>query len=462
MLKLYNSLTRKLEEFQPTKKNQVGLYTCGPTVYNYQHIGNLRSSIFADLLFRTLNYNGLKVKWVMNITDIDDKTIKNTTIEYGPQANVANLRTFTDRYLNAFKEDIKKINLSIKSVKFIRVLDVVDEIKHFIKSLIKKGYAYKTADGVYFNIEKYQQNFGDYGKLVGENFLKGQKLGVRVRVDEYDKENLSDFALWKAREEDDANIFWEDAELGRGRPGWHIECSVINYIAFKSSTTDIHTGGVDLIFPHHTNEIAQTQPIYKPFVNYWLHGEHLLVAGEKMAKSKGNVYVLDDLIKKLNINPLAFRYLILTSHYRSKLNFTWESLQAAQNALNNLYTEISAYEKPKIGCAEYEQNFLEAINNDLDTPKALAVVWDLIRSDYPGHAKLQSLLKFDKVLGLKLRETWKASQKIPATLKKLLTAREQARAAKDFQKSDDLRHQIESQGFIIEDLSHGYRLKKKF
>src|SRR3989344_2665129 len=274
-LRLYNTLSREIEEFSAQggsapggKPPSVNLYTCGPTVYESAHIGNLRSYIFSDVLRRALKYNGYKVNWVMNITDIDDKTIKRTVDKYGPTATPKELREYTEKYFASFKEDLKKINIPIDEpeIKFIRVSEKIDAIKNFIKKLIKLGYAYKTDDGVYFSIKKYQEKFGDYGGLVCENFLKGKKTGTRVKLDEYEKENINDFAIWKGHDPSDADIFWSDDELGEGRPGWHIECSVINHEAFGGEATDIHTGGVDLIFPHHTNEIAQTQPLYKPFV----------------------------------------------------------------------------------------------------------------------------------------------------------------------------------------------------
>jgi cysteinyl-tRNA synthetase len=294
MLKLYNTLTKKIEEVP--KKDHINLYTCGPTVYNYAHIGNLRSYIMADLLYRTLKYDGYKPKWVMNITDIDDKTIKGAIAKFGQDATVENLREYTKFYLDEFLKDLGEVNVLKDEITFIRVTDVIKETQDFIVSLIDKGYAYKADDGsTYFSIEKYQKDFGDYGELVGNKFLEGKKVGARVAVDEYEKENLSDFALWKAWDKKtDGQIFWDHPQLGKGRPGWHIECSVINKIGFKGEPTDIHTGGVDLIFPHHTNEIAQSQALAGKgnFVHHWFHSEHLLVDGKKMSKSAGNFYTL--------------------------------------------------------------------------------------------------------------------------------------------------------------------------
>ena len=296
-LKLYNSLTRKIEEIKPSDGKTIRLYTCGPTVYNYVHIGNLRSYIMADLLYRTLIYDGYNVEYVMNITDVDDKTITGTIAEYGAQADPEHLHTFTTKYLQAFYDDLEAVNIDRKNIKIIRVSEVIPQIQEFIILLLEKGYAYHAKDGVYFNIEKYQADFGDYGTLIGDKFLEGKKIGARVAVDEYDKENLSDFALWKNHTDADGNIFWDHATLGKGRPGWHIECSVINKVGFGENAIDLHTGGVDLIFPHHTNEIAQSQPL-GPFVKHWMHAEHLMVQDDKMAKSKKNFFTLQD------INPI--------------------------------------------------------------------------------------------------------------------------------------------------------------
>jgi len=439
-MKLYNTLAHKIEEFKPVDGKTVRLYTCGPTVYNFAHIGNLRSYIMADLLYRSLVYNGYQVQWVMNLTDIDDKTIKSAIAEHGQQATVADLRSHTDKFIQAFYADLDEVNVSRDTIRFIKVTDVIPQIQQFITDLIDKGYAYTADDGsTYFNIEKYQQDFGDYGALVGEKFLEGKKVGARVKVDEYDKENLSDFALWKAWDEADAQIFWDHPRLGKGRPGWHIECSVINNIAFSGQPTDIHTGGVDLVFPHHTNEIAQSQPMYKPFTRHWFHSEHLLVDGKKMAKSANNFYTLRDLKEKLNGAGLALRYLFLQSHYKTRQNFTLGSLQAARNGLrhlNNLVGEQSA--EPAV-------NLKKFLDDDLNIPQAL------------GDAEVRDhLLNADKIFGLKLGQN--ATLQIPAEIQQLVEQREQARLAKDFAKSDELRKKIEAAGYLVEDTPAGQKV----
>lgn len=361
----------------------------------------------------------------MNITDIDDKTIHNTIEEFGQEAGVKELKKYTDRYTQIFLGDLKKLNVNTSEIKFIKVSEVVPAIQEFIVKLIDKGYAYKAEDGsTYFNIEKYQQDFGNYGQLVGEKFLEGKKIGARVKVDEYDKDNLSDFALWKARDESDAHIFWPHPVLGEGRPGWHIECSVINNIAFGGETTDIHTGGVDLIFPHHTNEIAQSEALTgKTFVKEWLHSEHILVDNKKMAKSAGNFYTLADIEQK-GYDPIVYRYLLLQTSYKQKVNFTWESLEAAGHGYDNLKKKIKALKKqmpwwqrlflnkaprgesssePEVSPrGTYLADFSTKISN-LNTAAALATLQSVISAkDLPTPVKFALVAKFDEALGLKL------------------------------------------------------------
>ncbi|KKR98207.1 MAG: Cysteine-tRNA ligase, partial [Candidatus Magasanikbacteria bacterium GW2011_GWC2_41_17] len=307
---------------------------------------------------------------------------------------------------------------------------------------------------IYFCLAK----FPNYGRLAR---LKNQELksGARVNVDDYEKENPADFVLWKKWTPKDGKVFW-NTPLGKGRPGWHLECSAISATEL-GQPLDIHAGGVDLIFPHHENEIAQSETATgKPFVKYWLHGEHLLVEGQKMAKSLNNFFTLHDLEAK-KFNPLAFRYLLLTAHYRSKLNFTWESLQAAQNALESIYLQIRDWDKPKVGCAEFEEKFFNAINNDLDTPRTLAIMWEMIKSPLPSAAKAQSLLKFDKILGLDFKKYIGKKEKISTAIKKLLDERVKARQEKDWEKSDELRKEIEKIGYSVEDTSQGQKILKK-
>lgn len=409
----YNTLTRNKEEFSPVAGDgkEVNIYTCGPTVYNQAHIGNLRSYVFADIVYRVLKFAGYKVNWVMNITDVDDKTIKNTIAEAGTEAGVTDLKKYTNRYYRAFLSDLDKLNIKKQEVRFIKVSEVIPQIQNFILELIKKGYAYKADDdSTYFSINKYQEVFEDYGELVGEKFLEGKQVGARVKVDEYEKDNLSDFALWKAHEEGNANIYWDNSILGKGHPGWHIECSVINNIAFNNETTDIHTGGVDLIFPHHTNEIAQSEAYNdKTFVKYWLHPEHLFVDGKKMAKSLNNFYTLNDL-KERGFDPIVYRYVLLQSSYKQTLNFTWESLEAGAKGYQKIKNKIAQLKKSAgfFGqmFAKIDETYLKdfAVKvGALNTAAALASLQGVLSAkDLTPAQKLVLIKKFDEVLGLKL------------------------------------------------------------
>ncbi len=461
MLKLFNSLTRKIEEFSPISDNKVGFYACGPTVYDYAHIGNLRTMIMNDILRRTLEYNGYIVNAVMNITDVGHLTSDSDTGEDKMEKNaktVADVMAIAQTYTESFLADLDSLNIKRPSVMPKASEHVADQIE-LIKILMTKGFAYESDEAVYFDVSK----FPDYNQLTGQK-LDDMMLGARQEVvKDPKKKNPIDFVLWfKAVGRYKNHIQRWNSPWGEGFPGWHIECSAMS-AKYLGQPFDIHTAGIDLKFPHNTNEIAQSEAAGdKPFANYWVHGEHLLIENEKMAKSEGNFLTLKNIVDR-GFNPLAYRYLVLTSHYRSKLNFTQESLQASENALNNLYSEISTYDQPKVGCAQIEEDFYEAINDDLDTPKALAIVWELMKnSEFPSSAKLQTLFKLDQVLGLKLKEIWEAAKVIPDTVRVLVDEREEARKAKDFVRSDELRRAIESNGYLIEDTPEGFRIKKKF
>ncbi|OGE74156.1 MAG: cysteine--tRNA ligase [Candidatus Doudnabacteria bacterium RIFCSPHIGHO2_02_FULL_42_25] len=461
MLKLFNSLTRKIEEFKPITDKAVGLYTCGPTVYNYAHVGNLRTYLFEDFLRRALEYNGYTVKHVMNITDVghltgdqdfgEDKMEK----EGGSVEEILNL---AKKYTDAFLADLKTLNI-LQAETLAPATEYIPQQIKLIEKLFQKEIAYETELAIYFDVSKFE----NYGQLTGQK-MEDKKVGARsdVVVDK-NKKHPADFALWfKLAGKYKNHLLRWDSPWGQGFPGWHIECSAISE-HFLGQPFDIHTGGIDHLFPHHTNEIAQSEGANdKPLANYWLHGEHLLIREGRMGKSEGNILTLSALVDK-GFNPLAYRYLVLTSHYRSKLNFTEESLTGAQHALNNLYQEISNYDEPKVGCAQFEEDFLNAVNNDLDTPKALAIMWDLIKTDeFPTSAKAQTLFKFDEILGLKMKAVWEAAKVIPDVVHKLIDEREVARKSKDFVRSDELRRAIESNGYIVEDTLDGFRVKKKF
>ena len=449
-IKLYNTLTRGKEEFKPIKKGQVKMYVCGPTVYNYAHIGNLSSFIRWDILRRIFKYNHYKIKEVMNITDVDDKTIRDT------QKYKMTLKKFTEKYTKYFFDDLKTLNIE-KAEIYPKATEHIKEMVILIQKLLDKKVAYKTKDGIYFSISK----FKDYGKLACLD-LENLKAGAscRVRSDEYDKENMNDFILWKFWDKKDGEVFW-NTKIGKGRPGWHIECSAMSS-KYLSQPFDIHTGGVDLIFPHHENEIAQSEAATgEKFVNYWLHSEHLLVDNTKMSKSKHNFYTLCD-IKNKDFSPLVFRYLVFSSHYRKKLNFTWESLRAAQNALAKLRNEVSNLRTKELKNGKtlksYKNKFLQAINNDMNTPWALAVVWEVVKSNEHNEDKYATLLDFDKVLGFGLDKI--KEEKIPQNILDKVKTMDETRDKKDFKLADKIRKEIESKGYLVQNKKNGSIVEK--
>ncbi len=446
MLQIYNTLSRKKEEFKPLKSGKVGMYACGPTVYDIAHIGNLRTYVFIDILKRILQYDGHKVNYIMNLTDVDDKTIK------AGKGEKAKFFELTRHFSDLFIADLKKLNIELPD-KFTRATEYIDQMVKFVEDLMKKGFAYKASDNsIYFSIDK----FKDYGKLSCLD-KEGIKVGARVDSDEYDKENPSDFALWKAWDEKDGEIFWETS-LGKGRPGWHIECSAMSSTEL-GDTIDIHAGAVDLVFPHHENEIAQSEARSgKKFVNYWIHGEHLLVENKKMSKSLGNMYNLKDLEQK-GFSPLDFRFLILGSHYRMKLNFTWASIEGAKTARMKLNDFVSGIKKTGKINKEFKGKFVELINDDMAMPQVMALVWEVTKSDIKDEDKKATLLDFDKVLGLGLDKI--EAEKVPQAVIDSAEQRLEAKKAKDFKKSDELRDEIGKLGFEIEDTKEGYKLKRK-
>ena len=461
MLKFYNTLTRKKEPFKPIKKGLVTIYTCGPTVYNFAHIGNWRSFIFADILRRYLKYKGYKVKHVMNITDVDDKTIRDSRKEG------ISLKEFTRKYEKYFFDDIKTLNIESVEV-YPRATENIKEMVELIKKLLKNGYAYKTDDGIYYNIRK----FKDYGKLANLD-VKGLKAGARVATDEYDKKHVNDFALWKFWDKEDGDIFWE-TEIGKGRPGWHIECSVMS-MKYLGKTIDIHTGGIDLIFPHHQNEIAQSEGANgKKFVNYWLHCNHLIVDGKKMSKSLGNFYTLRDVLEK-GYEPKAVRYILLATHYKQKLNFTFKGIEAAQNVLDRFkdfiikLKQASGKDNKKISglIKNVKLDFEKAMDDNLNISKALAKIFDFMKdvnkllkdnklSKKNSNSIIKTMKGFNSVLGIMdFKE-----EKIDKEIEKLIQEREEARNKKDFKKADGIRDNLKKKGIILEDTPQGVRWKK--
>lgn len=471
MIKLYNTLSREKEIFKPIHPEWVGLYTCGPTVYNYAHIGNLRTYIFEDILQRALMNDGLTVRRVMNITDVGhltgDDAAENGEDKLEKQAaeqkqSVEEIALF---YTAAFLSDLEKLNI-LKPDIIAPASKFVGEQIAIIQTLLEKGFAYDTPNAVYFDVSK----FPNYGALSGQS-LEDKMVGVReeVVVDD-EKHNPADFALWfKLTGKFKEHILHWPSPWGEGFPGWHIECSAISR-HFLGQPFDIHTGGVDNIGTHHTNEIAQSEAAYDvPLANIWMHGEHLLISGGKMAKSEGNFLTLAELEAK-GYSPIIFRYLALGAHYRTPLNFTWESLDGAKNGLENLYgtyIELKSQSFNESGSddatAEWEEQFDEAINDDLNTPKALSVVFDMLKDKTLDPSDKCTLLEmFDEVLGLGIETIADISLELPPEIEKMAEKYEDFRSNKQFIQSDALRKEIEGLGYIVRDTPEGAYIVKKF
>ena len=466
-IKLFNTLTKRKEVFKPLNGKTVLYYTCGPTVYDYAHIGNFATFVRQDLLKRVLEYFGFEVKHVMNITDVDDKTIARSK-ELG-----WTLKQLTDFYTKEFLKDMEALNIK-PPTKLVPATSEIPEMIKVISALIEKGYAYVKDGSVYFSVRK----FKEYGKLSG---IRAEELkpGARVDVDEYNKENPADFALWKKSKEEEIErgIFWK-SPWGKGRPGWHIECSVIA-LKHLGETIDIHSGGIDLIFPHHENEIAQSEAYTgKPFARFWVHCEHILVDGKKMSKSLGNFYTLRDLLEK-GYNPLAIRLLFISCHYRRQLNFTFEGLKQAEKNLEYLKNtirrlkEVEESENSKEIEREIEKTkkkFLEYIAEDLDMPKALATLFEFLHvvnkmldEKKLGKSSAKKIIDFlldiDKILGLKLGSVLR--EEIPEEILKMLEEREKLRKEKRYEEADAIREKIRAMGYEVEDTPSGPRVWKK-
>src|SRR3989339_155886 len=449
-LYLFNTLTHTKEEFKPLRKGKVSLYTCGPTVYNFAHIGNLRTYIFEDILRRVLEFNGHKVKQVMNITDVGHLTSDADTgedkLEKGSKREGKTVWEIAEFYTKAFQADLWDLNIK-NPTKWIKATDCIRDQIRFVKKLKKKGLTYQTSDGLYFNTSKYP----DYARLAKLN-IKGQQEGARVEVNQ-EKKNPTDFALWKFSPKDSQRQMEWSSPWGKGFPGWHLECSAIS-LKNLGKQFDIHTGGIDHIPVHHTNERAQNWGLTNgESVRYWLHGEFLVINEGKMAKSEGNFITLRTL-KDKGISPLAYRYFVLQAHYRTQLNFSWPALEAAQNGYDNLIRVISGLGLPGQACHNCLGKFTQAVNDDLNTPAALAVVQELLKSDKPAAKKRQTIIEFDKVLGLGLNQ-YKEPRALPAEVKRLMAERQRARLNKDFNQADELRRRIEDQGIRIKDLPDG-------
>jgi cysteinyl-tRNA synthetase len=501
-LKLFNTLSRSVQDFAPLDPvgKKIGMYCCGPTVYDFAHIGNWRTFVFADLVRRYLEFKGYAVTHVMNVTDIEDKIIK------GVRENKTTLREFTSQFETAFFADIKALNC-LSPHQTPRATEHIPEIILLIEKLIARGIAYKAADGsVYFSIEKYRGCGCTYGQLVKLNFEE-MRAGERVKSDEYAKESIADFALWKSRVPEDGDIFWP-SPFGEGRPGWHIECSAMS-MKILGASFDLHLGGEDLIFPHHEDEIAQSEGATgQPFVKYWLHGAHLLVEGKKMSKSLGNFFTLRDLLAK-GFTGREVRYLLLTAHYRETFNFTLDGLTGAKTALARIteclekvletaedifqYTTVPALQNSPTLDLETLNSFSAALDDDLNISKAWGVIFAWIRELNRSISQKKLSVKeasvawatwkeLDKVLGLDFdlrtlpRIAEEKAQRIgslggrafnilgevsvPREIKDLAIQRIEAKAMKDFNRADALRNEIKSRGYLIEDTPNGTKFKE--
>ncbi len=468
-LKLYNTMGRSMQDFKPIDESEVGLYGCGPTVYNYAHIGNLKTYVFEDLLRRTLEYLGYNVKHVMNITDVghltDDADDGEDKMEKSARETGRTVWEIAEFFTRAFFDDTKKLNILTPHVS-CKATEHIQDMIDLIKTLEDRGFTYEAGGNIYFSIDK----FPDYGKLA---LLDRQKLsaGARIEVDS-NKKNPHDFVLWFTNSKFENHAMLWDSPWGKGYPGWHIECSAMSR-RYLGDQFDIHCGGIDHVNIHHTNEIAQTEAATgKKWVNYWLHGEFLVMNKAKMAKSAGNFLTLAVLEEK-GYNPLDYRYFCLGGHYRSQLQFSWESLDSAKTARNNLVEKVrNLLEKGKkadisnIGSAagKYCEDFRNSINDDLNLPKALAVVWTLLKDkEISEDEKLTLILDFDRVLGLDLENTASAEEKADDVDQKvldLIEERAEARKNRDFAKSDEIRDTLKEMGIEIKDTADGTKWKK--
>lgn len=460
-LYFYNTLTRKKEQFTPINKDEVRMYSCGPTVYKDATIGNMRTNIFQDVLRRVLKYNGYKIKHVMNITDVghlvsdgdegEDKMLKSAREEHKTPLEIA------EHYTKLFFNDLKLLNIETPEI-ICKATEHIQEMLSYVEKLVENGYAYETSTAIYFDVSKL-----DKYPILSNHNVDEQKAGARVDVDP-EKRNPYDFALWIKAPEN--HLMKWDSPWGPSYPGWHIECSAMGQ-KYLGEQFDIHTGGIDLIPTHHENEIAQSKGACgKVPANFWMHGEYLLIDGGKMSKSLGNVYLVKDFIER-GYDPIVYKLFSYSCHYRNKLNFTWEGIEGAAKSLERLK---QGYKANLAGTDEveekevqgFEEAFHKAINDDLNMPSAMSVVWEVVRFDKKSPKLAELLLKFDTILGLKIdEETKKEQEEIPQEILDLVEERKQARANKDWAKSDELRDLIQSKGYEIKDSKNGTEVKRK-
>jgi len=466
MIRLYNTLTRKIEDFKPLEDKKVGLYSCGPTVYWNQHLGHMYAYIQWDTLVRFLRYSGFDVKWIMNITDVGHLTSDQDTgedkMEKGAKREGLTVWQTAEKYTQQFMESLEILNIQKPDV-LAKATDHIQEQIELIKKIEANGFTYKTKTGLVFDTSK----FSEYTKFAKLD-LKGQKSGARVEIDP-EKKNPWDFLLWVTNQPN--HIMQWDSPWGKGFPGWHIECTAMS-TKYLGEKFDIHTGGVEHIPVHHTNEIAQAHGAFsRSSVNFWLHNGWLIFGGEKMSKSLENNILATDLVKK-GFEPMAFRYLVLTSSYRQGMNFTWESLKGTQTAYQKLVALIQDWKskKPREKVSNedlgkinsYRQEFQEKLSNDLNTPEALAVLWKVAKSNLSAYDKTELLAEFDQVLGLRLIKKAEIKTEIPEQIKKMAKEREALREKDEWEKADELRKKIEEENFTIEDTNRGTVIKKRF
>lgn len=459
-LYFYNTLTREKNIFKPIDSNEVKIYSCGPTVYKDATIGNMRTSIFQDVLRKVLRYNGYKIKHVMNITDVghlvsdgdegEDKMLKSAREEHKTPLEIA------EHYTQLFFNDLEDLNVERPEI-VCKATEHIKEMLEYVKELVENGYAYETSTAIYFDISKL-----DKYPVLSNLDLKEQKAGARIDVDT-EKRNPYDFALWIKAPEN--HLMKWDSPWGPSYPGWHIECSAMGR-KYLGEQFDIHTGGIDLIPTHHENEIAQSKGACgKIPANYWMHGEYLLINGGKMSKSLGNTYLVKD-IKEKGYNPLVYKLFSYSSHYRNKLNFTWEGIESASKSLERLKNGYQNHLKGTDKVDEeiinkYEEKFHEAINDDLNMPSAMGVVWEVVRNEDKSPSLAKLLLKFDTVLGLKIDENNSKNEELPEEILELVEQRKVARENKDWNKSDELRDLITEKGYIVKDTKQGQEVSKK-
>jgi cysteinyl-tRNA synthetase len=453
MLKIYNTLTRKKEEFKPIKKGEVGMYTCGPTVYWFAHVGNFRAYVFSDILSRVLKFNGYKVKKIINVTDVghltSDSDEGEDKLEKAATKEGKTAKEISHYYFNAFLDDYKKLNLD-EPTKWTWATEHIKEQIELIELLEKKGYTYKTSDGIYFDTSK----FKDYGKLSRKNI---EELQGGKRISLGDKKNKTDFALWKFSEKSGERQQEWDSPWGVGFPGWHIECSAMG-AKYLGKQFDIHTGGEDHIPIHHENEIVQSECGYgvHPSVRYWMHNAFLVLPDGKMSKSKGTIKTISQLEQE-GFDPLSYKFFTYSAIYRKPLTWSLEGLENAQQGLKKLKQAISNISDDKKINEKYLEKFTEAMNDDLNTPQALAVLWELVR-DEKAEGKYQTIKKMDEVFGLKLLE--KEKLKISSEIKSLAEKRLKAREEKNWKLSDDIRAELKEKGWNVKDTKEGYDLEK--